>query len=463
MKKLLLSLVFTSMVAATYGQGYLSFYQLRDLVPQTQGLNPAYAPQNGFVFSIPALNSSFETTASFPASDLLVDQGDGRLKIDFQNLLANTEEENELGLDFTSNLFHFQVRGLGGSLSLFSNARGSFNLRYDDDLINLLANGNGNSIGQTISLGEDLNFMTYNEYGIGYTTQLFEDKLTLGVRLKYLNGQFYAGTQEGGTLDIYTAPGTYDITMTANGLGVQTAGLDILLNPDDYDSNALGNYAVWTDNTGFAADFGATFKLTERVTLEASVTDIGSINWSDMVTNYSLNNASTTIDGSDLRADGDEEGGFDEIESEIEDFFEANENYEEFQTKLNMKTYFGATYMIHDSHRLGMTMYNNSVFGTFNPSYAASYNWLPGRKTTLGVLASFGGMIQEPMFGANLATNLGPIQFYAATNNFLGLTKPQEINAVDVRFGLNIMLGYKRVTKTRISQDQSQTQTQTSN
>lgn len=444
MKKILLTLVFTSMVATTYGQGYMSFYQLKDIVPQTQGLNPAYAPQNGFTFSLPVLNSSFQTSLEFPVSDLLVQEDNGSLKIDLDNLLSVSEEDNNLGVDFTSNLFHFQLKVGKGSVSLFSNARGSLNLQYDDDLINLLANGNGNSIGETISLNEELNLMSYNEYGVGYTRQFLDDKLTVGARFKYLNGQFYAGTQQGGTLELYTAPDSYDITLTADGLGVQTAGVDLFLNSDDYDDNAFTNYVTWTDNTGFAMDFGATYKITDQLTVEASVTDIGSINWKDLVVNYDLNNASTTITGSDLLADGDEEGGFDEIQTELEDFFDANENYESFTTKLNMKTYIGATYMFYDVHRVGLTMYNNSVFNTFDPSYSVSYNWLPGRKTTLGVLTSFGGMINEPMFGANLATNLGPIQFYAATNNFIGLTKPEDIQTVDVRFGLNIMLGYKK-------------------
>ncbi|MGB0838132.1 MAG: DUF5723 family protein [Flavobacteriaceae bacterium] len=444
MKKILLTLVFTSMVATIYGQGYLSFYQLKDIVPQTQGLNPAYAPKNGFTFSLPVLNSSFQTSLEFPVSDLLVQQDNGSLKVDLNNLLAVSDDVNAFGVDFTSNLFHFQLRAGKGSFSLFSNSRGSLNLSYDDDLINLLANGNGNSIGQTISMNEELNLMSYNEYGVGYTRQFLDDKLTIGARFKYLNGQFYAGTQQGGTLELYTAPDSYDITLTSDGLGVQTAGVDLFLNSDDYDDNALTNYVTWTDNTGFAMDFGATYKITKQLTVEASVTDIGSINWKDLVVNYDLSNSSTTISGSDLLADGDQEGGFDEIQTELEDFFEANENYDSFTTKLNMKTYIGATYMFYDVHRVGLTMYNNSVFNTFDPSYAASYNWLPGRKTTIGVLASFGGMINEPMFGANLATNLGPIQFYAATNNFIGLTKPEDIQTVDVRFGLNIMLGYKK-------------------
>lgn len=430
-----------------YGQGYLSFYQLRDYVPQTQGLNPAHSPTSGFVFSIPALNSSVNVNTGFPTSDLLVKQDDGALVIDFDNLSSVVNEENTFGLDFTSNLFHIQFNAFGGSVSLFSNARANLNLNYDDDLINLLANGNGNSIGETISLNEEINLMSYNEYGIGYATSLLQGKLKIGVRAKYLNGQFYGGSEDDGQLDIYTDPENYSITISAQNLGIQTSGTDLLLNPDDYE-DGLGNYIVWTDNTGYSLDFGATFALTDKLTLEGSVTDIGSITWQDYVINYDILDNSMTIDGAELASgDEDEEGGFDAIADELETFFDANENYESFTTSLNMKTYLGATYKLAPSHRFGVTVYNNSVFGNFDPSYAVAYNWLPGGRTTIGTLMSFGGMIPEPQLGLNLATNLGPIQFYAATNDFLGLTKPEDMQGVNVRFGFNIIIGRNSYTK----------------
>ena len=115
-------------------------------------------------------------------------------------------------------------------------------------------------------------------------------------------------------MDIYTDPSSYEVTISSQNLGVQTAGLDMLINPDDYESSALGNYVTWTDNTGFAMDFGATYKL-NKFTFELSFTDIGSITWRDMVINYSLNDASMTIGAQELIDDEDSEeaSGFDKI------------------------------------------------------------------------------------------------------------------------------------------------------
>lgn len=441
MKKHLIFGIFFLSTLGIYAQGNLSFYQLRDLVPQTQSLTPTNMPENGFTFSIPALNSSLQATTDFPIQNLIVQRGNGNLAFDFDSLLSVSEDNNTLGTDLTTNLFHLQLTRGKGSFTVFSNLRAEASLNYTSDLVNLLANGNGQSLGETILLEERIDLTTYNEIGVGYARSFLDDKLVIGVRAKYLNGQFYAGTGDNGSLGIYTDPSNYNITLTSNDISIQTAGTDILLNSEDYESSALTNYVTWTDNTGFAADIGATFKF-NNFTFEASVTDIGSITWREQVINYVLPNETTTLAGVDL---DNSEDPTTEIQDQIDDFFETQETYEEFTTTLNMKTYVSASYTMNDAHRFGLTMYNNNIYGEFTPSYAVAYNWFLGKKTTVGALTSFGGQIEEPRFGANIATNLGFLQFYAATDNFLNLTKPEEGRGADIRFGINIMLGYNRI------------------
>ncbi len=427
-----------------FAQENFSFYQLRDYVPQTQSLTPAYIPKSKVTVSLPVLNSSINYVGDFAIKDILVPQSNGNNAFDIDQMYSVADEENYFTMDFLTNLFHVQVNTKAGSFSLFTNIKGTLDLRVTDDFLKLLAEGNRNSIGQTLNFEEAVNLSVHKEFGIGYSNKILNDKLTFGVRFKYLNGTLHASTKDDAALSLYTDPVDYNLTLQSNNLTMNTAGIALLADPDAYPDEDFGSYATWSDNHGFAIDLGASYDITERWNVAASVNDIGYINWEENVKNYEISDATYTFTGAEIDVNNTENIG-EEIENEFEENYQDDENSDPFTSNLTVTSYVSGAYKFgkNNNHKAGVTVFNKFIFNQFNPSAAVSYNYLLGKKTTIGLVSSFWTYADSPKFGVNLATSLGPIQFYLATDNLLSVTAPvEEAQVVDFRFGFNILVGY---------------------
>ena len=89
------------------------------------------------------------------------------------------------------------------------------------------------------------------------------------------------------------------------------------------------------------------------------------------------------------------------------------------------------------------TMFNRHSVEDASPVFAAGYN-INLKKTTYGVVASTNDQ-GELDYGVNLATKLGPLQLYLATDNLNQLLgAPEEISRFNLRFGLNLVFGYNK-------------------
>ena len=49
--------------------------------------------------------------------------------------------------------------------------------------------------------------------------------------------------------------------------------------------------------------------------------------------------------------------------------------------------------------------------------------------------------------GAGMVLRGGPVQFHLLTDNLSGLIKPTKAHGVDVRFGINFLIGRRRLEK----------------
>ncbi|KYG79036.1 hypothetical protein AWN68_05225 [Roseivirga echinicomitans] len=441
MKKLLLTtalLVFA--IQFSYSQAYFSYFQLRELVPQTQSLQPAFIPKGTFTFGLPT--AGFLAQSDFKLRDLISKQsGDVNFEVNFDVMLAASAEINTISTDVTANLFHVGYKTKNGAYSLFANARASIDLRYGKDLMEFLANGNSNRIGAEINLSDTRIFAnTYHEIGIGHAHKFLEDRLTVGARVKMITGLFHASTAEGASGTLYTNEIDNSWRVSLQNATINTAGLDLLMNSDDYESNATSSYAMSNQNKTVAFDLGAKFKVLDWLTVEAAMNDIGTINWKEQVRNYNTADTTVTISGIQLRG---LENSSDSFKDSIQNKFRSNETQKEFSTSLPMKTYLAASLFLTSRDKFTVIAFNNHVFKEIDPSFAVAYNHTVN-KFTFGVLGSYRGPQNEVNLGLNLATDIGPMQLYLATDNMLISNKPEQYSKMDFRFGLNLMFGYKK-------------------
>ncbi len=445
MKKLLTIALLVLGFSSVNAQGYMSFYQLRDIVPQTQGLQPAFIPDNSLTVSMPALNAGVLIQGDLKLQELFSrPNGQAELTVDFDLLNAAAQAENFLNLDITSNLFHIGYRTRVGSFSLFANARATVDFAYGKGLTEFLANGNGNSIGEVIDFsGTQLRMEAYQEIGVGYATTFLDERLTVGARAKLVTGIFHGSFEEGASASLTTAADDFSWQIAVQNGTVNTAGLDFLFNSDDYADDALQTYMFGNENSTLAFDLGAKFKPLKWLELEASVNDIGSINWKEQVRNY--NTADTVATFSGLNLEGLENSG-DVFRDSLENKFRSNETRLGFTTNLPTRVYLTASAYLTEKDRFSLTYFQSGALTNLPANYALAYNHRFD-KFVIGVLGTFRRSNNETNIGANLGTNIGPVQLYMALDNVLVLNKPEQYSKADFRFGLNLMFGYKKWSK----------------
>lgn len=417
-------------------QDYFSFYNLGDYVVQTQNVSPVYIPKNSFTFAVPVANLGFNFNSGFKVNELLVkNENTNKLEYNLANLYNEAGDFNDMNVDVTINLFYMAFKRKRGSLTIFANTRATNNWRYTKDFLGIAANG----ITSDFLLQEQNEYTGYNEIGIGFTQTFFDDRLALAVRAKYLNGFVHSSTEDG-AMAALEIDESGNFVLSAQNATVNSAG-------SFFNGDSEEEFKVFTENTGFGFDFGATFKATKKLTFEIAVNDIGSITWKEDVKNFNIEDTDREVySGVDLRSRaGLEDNALDRIEA----IFQTNETEEEFETKLNMKTYLSARYALTEKNTFTLAAFNTHAFDEFKPSYSLGYNRTL-KKTTFGVLASMGGIDNDFLFGANFAMKLGPLQLYAATDSLKALfAKPEEAYGANVRVGLNFVFGYNKHIKAK--------------
>ena len=427
-------LLFTT-IGSVNAQDYFSFYNLGDYVAQTQNVSPVYLPKNSFTIGTP-LNVGGVFNSNLTLNQFLIDNGGSKLELDFEQLNANSAEKNILNMDITANLFMLAFKTKKGSFTIFANARSTTNWQYSDDFTGIAANGFAESFALT---DEKIRATSYAEIGIGITRKFFKDRLAIGLRLKSLSGISHAETIENSSFSVDIDPNTSYWTVKAANATLNTAGI-----PGEDDEIEFGK------NKGFGFDIGATYDVTKKLTVELAVNDIGSINWTENVTNYNItDNAGTVYDASNIDLDSDVDVE-DQIEDALNDVIGTTETNESFKTKLSTKTYLSAKYQLSKKNALTAAFFKNSnPIVDIKPSYALGFNRTLN-KTTYGVLASSGGPNSDMRFGANIVFRLAFLQLYAATDNISNLMgKVEEANGGNIRFGLNFVFGYNKWIKKR--------------
>lgn len=443
MRKLTLLLIVVLVSVQASAQGFLSFYQLRDLVPQTSNFQPAFIPDNTFTFALPQVGTTVQ--GDFRLQEFLYKApGQGDFSINFDVLNGVALPENILNIQADVNLFHFGFKTKKGGFSVFGNVRSNIDFLYNKDMIEFLANGNSNRIGETLDFsGSTIRLDAYQEVGVGYARKFLGDKLTVGARAKLVTGMYHASINEDAHFSLTTNADDFSWQVRVENGTVNTAGLDFLFNSDDYEGSEMSQYMLSNENQTIAFDFGARFKPLKWLELEVAVNDIGTINWTEQVRNYNTADTDFTFSGINLRnLDNPEQS----IQDSIANKFSSNETQVAFSTNMARRMYLVSSFFLTPNDRFSFTYFKRNALSNSTANYAISFNHR-FEKFVVGILGSYRGANSEYNFGANLATNIGPVQMYLAMDNALVTNRPEQYSKADFRFGLNLMFGYKKWIK----------------
>lgn len=414
-------------------------------LPQYVNANPAFVPRYKFSLGLPfsMVDVSYNNNG-FSYNDF-VRRENGRNIADLARLATVLPQKTYITTTSQLDLFRLGLRlGSGMYLSVNSTVRGYARTMIPKDAIALAVNGNAAYVGTSASVSPEFEGSGYLENSVGLAVSP-TDRLTVGARAKLLFGMANVTTQDAQAT--ITVADSYAVTMNAR-LNAKTSGLN------SYD-NGL-KFADLMSNKGVALDLGATYRVLDKLTVSASLVDIGYISWKNDTKSYTLDptKATYTFSGVDVGQliDGNSQYG-----QSLSDSLNAKFKPEEaagaaYKTMLPAKAYLGATFQVMKNFSVGGVFYTENYRGRVAPGWTVAANKHFGRILSTTVSYTMSNRSFNNL-GAGLSLNLAPVQIYVVGDNLLRLPistalhqrANEYINSTQVfnlRLGVNFVWGW---------------------
>lgn len=291
-----------------YGQSNMITYYMK--IPQNHFLNPAIKPSDRFYIGIPVLtginagigNNFIGLNDLFINGSFVFDSPDYTIT-DLQKFTDNLKENNTFSTDASIQLLGLGL-SFGKDLYLFLDVTDRFTAKsvVSKNLLSLYISGYDGFRDQTLNLsGLNIKGQFFREYGLGFSKNI-SNNLRIGAKVKVISGigsisldnrKFTIKVNNDLSTDM-----TLDATMDVSGKEtinkIFTQNNFLFKKADTLKTNFggfLGDYLKKPlSNTGLGLDVGIVYNIGRLLTLSASVTDLGYINWKNDLKSYKANN-----------------------------------------------------------------------------------------------------------------------------------------------------------------------------
>ena len=470
--KYILILILAVIIADASAQNSQVLYYMN--LPQNHLLNPALRPSNKVYIGLPGLsginlniNNNFvnfkDVFIKGQTKDSIVSFLHPGYNVD--KFLAKIKDKNFLEQETTVQLLGvgFSV-GNDGYIFIDINERFQSNIVLPGDLFRLILKGNEAFAGKKIDLSSlrgDIKY--YHEFGAGYSRN-FTDKLRIGIKGKLLFG-IASASIDNKSLGI-TVNDDYSHTLDANLIVNMSGPVDVKMNSNNnidnivFDDNRFNTSSGAVDffsgkkNTGFGLDIGATYDITDRIVLSASVTDMGFIRWKKDVTNLKAHNefkfsglnmldvvnGTKTID----------EVGKDVLDS-LKNAFTVSSSKAPFTTYLPFGISLGGSYSVTEKFSVGLLSYSRIIGKQLREALTLSANLNLGNAFSTSISYTAENHRYDNL-GAGLAFRAGIAQFYLLSDRIpimwnkiqddnSNIILPSNWNTINLRLGMNLVFG----------------------
>jgi len=431
-------------IGRVQAQQELSLHQAADIW-HANTLNPAFFPEGKkLAIGLPSFGLDARHSGDIGYDDLIRREGDRRI-IDFSNLIDRLDPENRVRYAHRLETFSVGIRLPMGLTAMAGHAvRLHADGRYPKSLPQLLWNGNGPYVGQTLDIAARAEVFDMNELSLGLAWQ--SGKWRIGGRYKYLNGISALATDDNRRrATVYTDDDIYQLTLQTDYAfhaasiisSIDTAGLGFDLETE------VAEGRLFSSNRGQAFDLGVVFDLNDRLSLNASVLDLGGkIKWRSEA-HYFHSNGAYTFDGvvfpgTDIINAADSLD-FDTRLDTLNDIFQFVKTPSEFETSLPVRYYLGGNYRYSDRWTFGLSLFhqNGGAENTLT-ALGLSARWTPLQWLTLGGMYSVNDHSAANL-GFQLVCKPGPVQIYLMSDNLLNAFSPYQSPAVNFRGGLALV------------------------
>lgn len=431
-------------------------------VPQSFDANPSFIPNYKVVVGLPVLSSvaGIYSNNGFSFNDI-VTRNNGTTQISLSQLTGSLAEKNYFHVAANTDIFRVGVY-LNPKLYMMvsATARAYNQAMIEKGLVSLLVDGTTpivNSYSNTAP-EEDGNSFLETNFGLAWKKS---DKLTLGGRLKYLNGFINVATESSSL--VIQVDNNYMITATGSAV-IHSSGLaDLGRTNHQFD---MGSYFK---NSGWGLDLGASYQIDEKLRLSASLTDLGFINWRNNTVNYTLDPAKAkyTFGGIDVSQllDGTSASFKAQLDSIEQKFKMSETSTGSYTTWLPTKFYLSGNYEVIKDLYVGALFFGQTYKGRTAAGMTAAVSKNLGKWLNASLSYTVSSRSYNNL-GAGLSFNFAPVQFYIVGDNLLAapasLVTDQNLNnyfnnsqLLTLRTGLNIIIkpGQGGVAKERVNED----------
>ncbi|MGC1390364.1 MAG: DUF5723 family protein [Bacteroidales bacterium] len=463
---LILTLTFVLIDTSAQNSQVMFFMNL----PQSHLFNPALRPSNSVYIGLPVvsginlnINNNFVNFSDVFIKGQLKDSIITFLHPDYNvdKFLARIKDKNSIEPEVAVQLLGvgFSV-GKDGYIFLDINDRIDGNVVLPGDLFKLALKGNEEFVGTRINLSSlrgDLKY--YREVGLGYSRNI-TDKLRIGIKGKLLFG--IAGVSiDNRSLGIDVNNDfshTMDADLMVNISGPVNIHKDTENNIDSigFDDSKIktANFLSGNKNMGMGLDFGATYDISDRLKVYASITDLGFIRWKNNVTNLKAKNqflfsgismvnvlnGTMTIDSvANLMLDS------------LKNAFKVSDSKNPFTTRLPFSVTLGGSYNVTQQFSIGLLSYSKVIGNQIHEALTLSANINLGNAFSTSVSYTAENY-QYDNLGAGLAFRAGITQFYLVTdripiiwnkiiNDKSTFPLPENWQTFNLRLGMNLVFG----------------------
>jgi len=435
------------------GQQSNTLYLLHD-IPQSNLMNPAVQPECKWFVGIPLLSSlhgSYSNTA-FTYNDLANGEYWNMEQVLDQmhpvDLYAGESMIQAISVGYKHKSYYF---------TFHISERAYMYQRVPRSSAEIGIRGNSSYTGETARFSSLRSSGYYNrEYTIG-ASRVMDQYLTLGLRAKLLFGKANVSTGNS-NMNLTTGPNTFELQMegdyTLNSSlpitiyqDVDGEISDIVLDEDiDYAELLLNRR-----NPGIALDLGVIYRYDEKLTLSASLLDLGLMRWTTELNNISASGV-FNYDELDTESTAISWDFFDEFMDSVINSFDVSVSQEPYISFLPVQLFLGADYQLGD--RLSVGAVNRSVL--FRGKLHSSLTFQATSRFSKGFLATLSWSYLNHSvlnLGAGIAYYGKGLQFHLITDNFLGFFYPFDTRTLNLRMGVNLMFGCPGHRKTRIQNE----------
>jgi hypothetical protein len=410
-------------------------------------MNPAVQIKCRWFLGIPGLSSThiaYGNTA-FTYTDLT--KGNSW---NLEQVESQMHKSDLYGSELSLQLFALGHRHKANYFSFSIDDRSHLYQTVPGDLVAIAVHGNYPSAGAYTAFNALKSYGIYlRQYTLGFS-RVINRSLNAGIRMKLLFGKGGISTGKS-NIGLSTDENSFDLR--ADGDYIVNASFPLTVE-QDADGNISGirineiNYAEFLlnrGNPGLAMDLGIVYRYNPKLTLSASLLDVGGLLWR---TNLNKLSSQGTFIYDEIDSSGDvvSMSFLEELIDTLQNSFDIRVSQQAYTSFLPAQLFLGGSFKVQENLSLGMVNRNlflrSKVYSSLTLSATAdlkkrmqatlSWSYLNRSVRNIGVVLAMKG----PGF-----------QFHLASDNLLGFFLPFDTRTIQLRAGLNVLFGCPRTKK----------------